>query len=78
MVGVAVGQVEAARAGAGGFEVGGQPGLVQGGVVGVQQRGAGALSLAAGVDGEDGEVVCDTRSHAVSELVEEVWLMPGT
>src|SRR6266566_551832 len=21
---------------------------------------------------------CDTRSHAVSELVEEVWLMPGT
>jgi hypothetical protein len=44
----------------------------------VQQCGAGALALAFWVDGEDGQVVCDTRSHALSELVKEVWLMPGT
>jgi hypothetical protein len=25
-----------------------------------------------------GEGSCDTRSHVVSELVEEVWLMPET
>ena len=25
-----------------------------------------------------GQVGCDTRSHVVSELVKEVWLMPGT
>jgi hypothetical protein len=25
-----------------------------------------------------GNLDCDTKSHAVSELVEEVWLMPGT
>jgi hypothetical protein len=24
------------------------------------------------------EPYCDTRSHVVSERVEEVWLMPGT
>jgi hypothetical protein len=23
-------------------------------------------------------LICDTRSHVLSELVEEVWLMPGT
>ncbi len=26
----------------------------------------------------DYEKYCDTRSHVVSERVEEVWLMPGT
>ncbi len=28
--------------------------------------------------GEAGAGCCDTRSHVVSELVEEVWLMPET
>jgi hypothetical protein len=28
--------------------------------------------------GLGGNLVCDTRSHALSELVEEVWLMPET
>jgi hypothetical protein len=28
--------------------------------------------------GAAGESCCDTRSHVVSELVEEVWLMPET
>jgi hypothetical protein len=28
--------------------------------------------------GSGGKLDCDTRSHVVSELVEEVWLMPGT
>jgi len=30
------------------------------------------------VTGEAGADCCDTRSHVVSELVEEVWLMPET
>jgi hypothetical protein len=34
-------------------------------------RGFGTVGLV-GIEG------CDTRSHVVSELVEEVWLMPGT
>ena len=35
--------------------------------------------LAKGRCGPSGEVgSCDMRSHVVSELVEEVWLMPGT
>ena len=29
-------------------------------------------------DGDGFEDRCDTRSHAMSELVKEVWLMPGT
>lgn len=28
--------------------------------------------------GVGGDLGCDTKSHAVSELVEEGWLMPGT
>ena len=28
--------------------------------------------------GDAGDVDCDTRSHVVSELVREVWLMPET
>ncbi len=29
--------------------------------------------------GRDGDgLLCDTRSHVVSELAEEVWLMPET
>jgi hypothetical protein len=28
--------------------------------------------------GLGGNLDCDTRSHALSELVKEVWLMPGT
>jgi hypothetical protein len=39
---------------------------------GVRRAGSGAAPCAA-----DG-CCCDTRSHVVSELVEEVWLMPGT
>ena len=27
---------------------------------------------------DEDQCCCDTRSHVVSELVEEVWLMPGT
>jgi hypothetical protein len=30
------------------------------------------------VTGAAGVRCCDTRSHVVSELVEEVWLMPET
>jgi hypothetical protein len=30
------------------------------------------------IGGDDVGGVCDTRSHVVSERVEEVWLMPGT
>ena len=52
--------------------------MVQAFVDGMQQRRAGALALPVRVDGEDGQVACDTMSHVVSELVEEVWLMPGT
>src|SRR6266568_9323206 len=52
------GQVQAAGALVGGFEVGGYAGVVvEGVVVGVQQRGASALALGVGVDGEDGQVV---------------------
>jgi hypothetical protein len=29
-------------------------------------------------EGVWGNLDCDTRSHVVSELVKEVWLMPGT
>ena len=43
-----------------------------------QQRAAGAPALLVRADGHDGQVPCDTMSHALSELVEEVWLMPGT
>ena len=57
MVGVAVVQVDAAGVFAGCFQVGHDVFLVQGRVVGVQQRGADAAALAAGADGEDGEVV---------------------
>ena len=30
------------------------------------------------IDGGGRNWGCDTRSHVVSELVKEVWLMPGT
>ena len=36
--------------------------------------GPGAVRLA----GDAGDVDCDTRSHVVSALVREVWLMPET
>ena len=52
-------------------------------------RGAGAVCesiMARGArpwaggrrEGVRGNRDCDTRSHVVSELVKEVWLMPGT
>ena len=54
-----------------------------GGLLGVREFPATAPGYARlagrvrdGVPGRDRG--CDTRSHAVSELVEEVWLMPGT
>src|SRR5258708_28972349 len=37
----------------------------------------GLTARAKQVGGGDG-VACDTMSHVMSELVEEVWLMPGT
>jgi hypothetical protein len=37
---------------------------------------AGRRTGGAGTAGYDPD--CDTRSHVVSEHVEEVWLMPGT
>ena len=36
------------------------------------------LLAAVDVEGGAGDSGCDTRSHVVSELVEEVWLMPET
>jgi len=37
------------------------------------RRGAGEVRRGSG-----GTSDCETRSHVVSELVKEVWLMPGT
>src|SRR5712691_2441327 len=66
VVGVAVALVEAAGPLAGCFEVGGDALPVQGGVVGGQEGGAGAVALPAGADGEDGQVVVRGAGQVMS------------
>ena len=41
-------------------------------------RAAGTTEWGEEGRGFGGNLDCDTRSHVVSELVKEVWLMPGT
>jgi hypothetical protein len=57
VVAVAVPQVKVTGPFVGGFQVGGYPGLVEPGVVIVQQRGADTRSLPVRADGEDCQVV---------------------
>ena len=57
VVGVAMAQVDATGALVGCLQVGHDAFGVEDGVVGVQQRGAGALTLPVRADGEDGQVV---------------------
>src|SRR5271165_5479036 len=57
--------------------------VCRGGGAGGRASGGGVVAGAGQQVGDDagggvGEGGCDTRSHVVSELVEEVWLMPGT
>jgi hypothetical protein len=44
----------------------------------VTLSGFGRSGAACSGGGAVGGCCCDTRSHVVSELVEEVWLMPET
>ena len=39
---------------------------------------SGVVGVAGAVEDAGDGVACDTMSHVVSELVEEVWLMPAT
>src|ERR1017187_1252967 len=65
VVGVAVAQGDLPGTQVGGFQVGGNAGLVERRVVGAQQRGAGALALPLWADSEDGQVMVGDAGRVV-------------
>src|ERR1019366_6659016 len=63
--GVAGAEVDLPGTQVGGFQVGGNAGLVERRVVGAQQRGAGALALPLWADSEDGQVTVGDTGRVV-------------